>query len=282
MLSMVKNALYVLGDIGYLNYELFQCVQHIVNDFKSNDKLILMGDNFYPVGVKSSEDAQWMNYRMMFSPIGFKNIFGVMGNHDYEGDPNIQINSPYMWNTDFYYKYSLSKDTELFFIDTVPLYENHCGIQHSDMRRIHDKTYFQLQMAQLYWLENHLSESTAKNKIVFGHYPIITNGFYKERMDQLKETLFEIFKENEVTAYVSGHEHNIQYIKKEENNYMFHQFIIGSSSDYRSLECPDISSENMYDNTDNYYLKIQEQELTKNVEFQFINKQGDIKHKYVI
>ena len=75
MISMVKNALYVLGDIGYLNFELFQCVQHIVNNFKSNDKLILMGDNFYPVGVKSSEDAQWMNYRMIFSPIGFENIF---------------------------------------------------------------------------------------------------------------------------------------------------------------------------------------------------------------
>ena len=56
---------------------------------------------------------------------------------------------------------------------------------------------------------------------------------------------------------------------------MFHQLIIGSSSDYRSLECQDTSPENMYDNTNNYYLKIQEQELTKNIEFQFINKQGE-------
>lgn len=282
MLSMTKNALYVLGDVGYLNYELFQCVQRIVNEFKDNDKLILMGDNFYPAGVKYLNDIKWADYRMIFNPIGFENIFAIMGNHDYEGDPNIQINSPYIQNTEFYYKHSLSKDTELFFIDTVPLYQNHCGIEESHMRRIHDKTYYQLQMAQLYWLENHLKRSIAINKIVFGHYPIITNGHYKEYMEPLKDTLFKIFEEYQVTAYVSGHEHNIQYIKKQENNYIFHQFIIGSSSDYRELECQDILSDNIYDNTDNYYLKIQEHELTKNVEFQFINKQGETKYKYII
>ena len=60
-----------------------------------------------------------------------------------------------------------------------------------------------------------------KNKIVFGHYPIISNGAYNNHMKPLHKLLYPIFKKHNVRAYVSGHDHNIQYMKKEDNGYNF-------------------------------------------------------------
>lgn len=281
MKSSILKSIYFLGDVGCLNTNLNCLVSNIYRDFKNHDKIVLLGDNFYPNGLHSIIDEKWLLYRQIFTKIGFKNIWGILGNHDYQGNPKLQIISPYIKMPNFYYKDSLSPNTDLFYIDTVQLYENHCNIGIEDMERVHMKNYDQLQYNQLTWLKNELSKSKAINKIVIGHYPILTNGFYINSMDPLKNILFPIFIEYKVNAYISGHEHNIQYIKEKANEHTFHQFIVGSSSETRPCQDYVKSKDSLYDVSDNYYLKLTEYD-SQELEFTFCNRYGYEFYKYRI
>ena len=56
--------------------------------------ILLLGDNFYQDGVASAEDEQWQS--KMWKPYGSEclstlPIYGVLGNHDYKGNPGAQI-----------------------------------------------------------------------------------------------------------------------------------------------------------------------------------------------
>ena len=281
MFRFMTPALYMLGDIGYLNWNLFSLVQNIKETFNNNDKIILMGDNFYNHGITQDNDFRWSNYSVIFENIGFDNILSVMGNHDYEGDPRVQLESKYMKTNDFYFKYSFSQHTELFFIDTVQLYKNHCSIGEQHMKRIHNDTYENLENQQLTWLKYELEMSSASNKIIFGHYPIVTNGLYTYSLEPFKKKLLPILKKYNVKAYISGHEHNAQYINTFIDNYNLNQFIIGSSSENRYYEFNNPFHQDMFDNEDNYYLKMYEDE-NNSVIFEFINNKGESKYSYKI
>lgn len=280
MRFMYTPVCYFLGDIGMLNSTLNSLVKNISKSFKESDKVFLLGDNFYNNGVSSIYDSQWKSYAKIFEPIGYKNIYGVMGNHDYMGDPNVQILSKYMRNYDFYYNVKISENTEIFVIDTMQLFEGHCQINKQDMLRIHCRDYKFLEDNQLKWLNKSLSESNAVNKIVLGHYPICSNGVYKHCMMPLKMKLFPIFAKYSVKAYISGHEHNIQYLNTHVNKYHFRQFIIGSSSENREFETYNGNGYDMYDNLDNYYLKMSE--LQNQLIFDYYNIDGELKYSYII
>ena len=286
MFKFMKS-LFILGDIGYLNLFLHRLVDNIDTAFLPGNKIILLGDNFYDnmklkqQGISSLLDNRWEKFIRIFEPIGFNNIYSVMGNHDYEGDPNVQLQSPYIKNSDFYYKLHFSKNTDLFFIDTVQLYENHCSIGKNDMKRIlNEDDYFVLKNKQLDWLNSELEKSTAKYKIVFGHYPIISNGAYKNALYPIKKILLPIFKKHKVTAYVSGHEHNIQCLEENFENYKFRQFIIGSSSQHRINEYKQVIVGDMYDNNECFLLRMYEDNDI--LVFEFVNENNIIKYKYII
>ena len=68
----------------------------------------------------------------------------------------------------------------------------------------------QLQKEQINWLENKLKQNN-NIKIVHGHYPIFTMGVY-QRCKELSKILIPIFKKYNVQYYISGHEHNIQFL----------------------------------------------------------------------
>jgi hypothetical protein len=286
MLKFAKS-LFILGDIGYLNLFLHRLVDNIESVFIPDNKIILLGDNFYDnmrisqQGVSSILDVRWEKFIRIFEPIGFNNIYAVMGNHDYEGDPNVQLQSPYIKNNEFYYKLHFCDNTDLFFIDTVQLYENHCYIGKNNMKRIlNEDDYSVLKNKQLGWLNSELEKSTAKNKIVFGHYPIISNGAYKNLLNPIKQLLLPIFKKHTVTAYISGHEHNIQYLEENFENYKLRQFIIGSSSQHRINECNQPITSDMYDNKECFFLRICHDNGI--LVFEFVNDNNQIKYKYII
>ena len=271
---------YFLGDIGCLNDNLKQMVINIQMRFRCGERLFLLGDNFYNNGVQTTYDDLWEIYKQIFEPIKFQNIYSVLGNHDYEGNPYAQIMSPYMMNKDFYYKYRFSNKTEIFLIDTVPLHENHCGITIRDMIRVHNQYYKDLEKKQLKWLNKSLHESNAQNKIVVGHYPLLSNGVYNKYLQPMYNKLMPIFEKYNVRAYICGHEHNIQYIEKLYNNYHFNQFIVGSSSEYRPDESKIDQDGSLYDATDNFYLKMSES--GNRLIFDYINKDGTLKYCYII
>ena len=243
-----------------------------------NDKIILMGDNFYDNGVESLHDNQWKTLSKFFSDVNKSNIYTIMGNHDYHTNPKSQINNHY-WNTpSFYYKLKFN-NLDLFFIDTVQLYREHCRISTKTIESIHNKDIFMLENTQLKWLDDELSKSVNR-KIVFGHYPIVSNGVYKFKLEPIYDLLFPILKHNNVDAYISGHEHNVQYLKKNIEYYTLNQFIIGSSAENREDEYKYIFHNDMYDNKDNYMMIIYEE--NNKIFVEYINNKYQIKYKYII
>jgi tartrate-resistant acid phosphatase type 5 len=271
---------YFLGDIGCLNDNLEKLVTIIGSKFRLGEKVFLLGDNFYNHGVRTINDPLWELYQNIFEPIKYQNIYSVLGNHDYEGNPYAQLSSSYMMNNDFYYKYRFSLKTEFFVIDTVQLHENHCGIDEGDMIRIHNKRYKELQEKQLDWLKRSLSESSAHNKVVLGHYPLMSNGVYCNSLASLAHKLMPIFDRYNVTTYICGHEHNVQYIEENSQYYSFKQFVVGCSSQFRNDEFYVQQNRSMFDNTDNYYLKMNES--GNRLIFDYVNKDGKMKYCYII
>jgi len=271
---------YFLGDIGCLNDNLNSIVGQIKTNFRLGEKIFLLGDNFYNKGVETTNDILWEFYKNIFNPIKYQNIYSVLGNHDYEGNPYAQLTSSYMMNKDFYYKYKFSVKTEFFLLDTVQLHENHCKINAVDMFRVHNKSYKELEEKQLNWLKQSLKESSALHKIVLGHYPLVSNGLYNQSLAPMYDKLMPIFQKYNVRAYICGHEHNIQYININENYYRFNQFIVGSSSESRPNDLKINQNKFMYDAMDNYYLKMNEN--GNSLIFDYINKEGILKHCYII
>ena len=56
---------------------------------KPLDAIILPGDNIYPCGVKSVDDPRWSVLQPLID-LGLP-LFPVLGNHDYCGSPDAQI-----------------------------------------------------------------------------------------------------------------------------------------------------------------------------------------------
>ena len=72
------------------------------------------------------------------------------------------------------------------------------------------QAYFQ---KQFHWLETSLQKSNARWKIVCGHYPIFSNGPHECAAD-LQEQLLFLLETYKVDLYISGHDHNVQCIRK--------------------------------------------------------------------
>ena len=126
-----------------------------------------------------------------------------------------------------------------------------------------------------------MSKLNNKKIIVFGHYPILSNGYYYNDLNPLYKTLIPLFEKYKIHAYVSGHEHNIQYINRQINKeYAFNQLIVGCSSENRQNEFKNIFHDDMFENDDNYYLKLYV--LKNKIICEFKNKNNEIKHQYII
>lgn len=274
--------LLIFGDIGFYSNNLNMLSNICYRTMNIDDKFIFLGDNFYENGVYDENDPMWNILHETFCYVNPINMHAILGNHDYHSNPRCQINSV-RWNTPhFYYKKEYTESTDLFFIDTVQLFPEHCNIGFRKVKRANkNSNIFKIINDQLSWLDSELEKSSIKNKIVFGHYPIITNGYYYGHMDILYNILFPLFKKHNVTAYVSGHEHNIQHIRVIEDNYTLNQFIVGSSSENRLNEFMNYYHTSFYDNTNNYLLEISEIENC-NLLFNFKNKNEIIDYSIII
>lgn len=201
---------------------------------------ISVGDNFYPTGVQSTQDHQWLS--------SFENIythhllhepwFVALGNHDYEGSVQAQIDYSKIsrrWEMpDRYFERFIEiekgKFLQLLVIDTNPFVkkyqsdpEKYLGINDQDTQQ------------QMQWIETKLSNKDPKIvwKIVVGHHPLYTGGKRKNEQET-KDTqlIFEpVLEKYGVDAYICGHEHDLQIIKKSNKKVM--QFLSGAGSELR-------------------------------------------------
>lgn len=160
------------------------------------DAVILLGDNFYPSGVKSLRDKKFTTH--------FENHYGnlkvpfwaSLGNHDYGygwSRGNIQAQIDYgtrstQWRMPSrYYSFTIGR-TEFIAIDTVALPKD---------------------TQQLEWLREGLNAEKTGHRIVFGHYPIHSGGMHGDNK-VLKEHVAPLLC-GKADIYAAGHDHHLEH-----------------------------------------------------------------------
>lgn len=214
------------GDFGF-NTSIRQYNINMIHEFKDNINAILsLGDNFYNYGVSSVEDPRWTEFEKAYRlkcP-----FYAILGNHDYLGNVQAQINySSYIktfWRmpSRYYEKKFLFPDGQegvhVFFLDTFTLCPNEsqrCSVGMG----MHDFKSFAIDFGQYQWLEQQLSKSLAPWKVVVGHYPVVSNGMHGNTKE-LVEHLLPILKKYNVDFYLSGHDHDLEFIRKDDINFI--------------------------------------------------------------
>jgi len=156
---------------------------------------ITLGDNFYPAGLTSPTDPRWTTqYEALYSSMGIR-IYACLGNHDQaDGDsPAAQIVRTYIsptWRMPAAY-YTFTAGSAQFFAT--------------------DGNDFSVQ--QLAWLQAALERSTARWKIVYGHFPVdvaadLPGGFTADARAKLLPIL-----RGRADLYLAGHHHSTQHLK---------------------------------------------------------------------
>ncbi|EDO33903.1 predicted protein, partial [Nematostella vectensis] len=196
---------------------------------KSARFVLGLGDNFYWNGVKNVNDFRFQST--------FENVFNapalhkttwhmIAGNHDYLGNVLAQIAYTKVsrrWNFPNYYYTKVERipgtcvTVQVVMIDTTLL----CYKRTSE------------RIAHYKWLEETLKNSSADYLVVAGHHPVYSAGVHGSTYC-LQQKLRPLLWAYDVTAYLSGHDHNLQHIK--EKNYDVHYFVSGSASNHNALQ----------------------------------------------
>jgi tartrate-resistant acid phosphatase type 5 len=162
---------------------------------------LTLGDNFYPTGMNSPDDPRWQTqWEQLYSPMHIP-FYAVLGNHDWSGANSPAAEVLYSarsqsWHMPAPYYTFTAGSVQFFAFDTPAIDE-----------------------AELKWLDEELTKSTAQWKVVYGHYHIYsaTRGDNKE----LIARLLPILKKDHVDVYLNGHDHNLQELKPEGSVHFF-------------------------------------------------------------
>jgi hypothetical protein len=233
------------GDWGrngeYKQKEVASEMAKVAKDLKISF-IASLGDNFYPSGVKSILDHNWISsFEDIYTEHSLQTDWLVVpGNHDYKGNVQAEIDYSRVdrrWNMPARYfakKMRINDDSSqsvlLVFLDTTPWISQyyHSPDQAENVRS-------QDTAAQVKWLQHVLADSSKdiKWKLVFGHHPLYTGGprINSNETSDLNKLLKPIFDKYHVDAYVCGHEHSLQHIKPEGQT---HYFISGAGSETTS------------------------------------------------
>jgi 3',5'-cyclic AMP phosphodiesterase CpdA len=177
------------------------------------DFIVSTGDNFYDNGVSSPQDPLWEE---VFERVYFQDSlqipwYCVLGNHDYGGNTGAQfaysqLSDRWHMPAPFYKQHftKASNSLEVFFTDTSPF------IQEYWESGIRPDLHLQKPEVQLEWLAEQLAVSQARHKIVVGHHPVFSSSPMHGDTEVLKAHFLPLFEEFGVSAYLCGHEHDIQ------------------------------------------------------------------------
>jgi acid phosphatase len=179
---------FIIGDQGTGGMEQRKVAQAMAQEAIEEPVqfVVLLGDNFYPSGVKSINDQQWNGkFEDMYSSPSLQvPFYAVLGNHDYRENPLAQVSysqKSSQWKMpDEYYTFSFmigrSSEVRFFAIDTTLIVNKSPSSQQ-----------------QIQWLERELRKSQAHWKIVYGHHHIYSYGYYGEN-NYLKDILDPLFQ----------------------------------------------------------------------------------------
>jgi predicted phosphodiesterase len=203
------------------------------------DLALMLGDNFYPSGVTSIDDAQFETkfetpYRTLKGP-----VWVTLGNHDNsrgygEGSDNArgdnQVDYHYLagrrsekWQMPArYYNFTAGRTlAEFFSLDSNPL----TAITSDPDPAWAPAPY---QQAQQDWLSGAIQESKAKWKVAFAHHPYLSNGLHGNAGNfdgqnpsspgtisgqMWKEMLDATVCAQGVDLLITGHDHDLQHLQ---------------------------------------------------------------------
>ncbi len=227
------------GDTGEGNeaQQMVANAAEVVCAERGCDFALLLGDNFYDVGVTSTMDQQFIDK--------FENVYDgldmpfwvVLGNHDYgqlandwsRGNYQIEYTNfsdkwtmPHFWYTFT----SDSGGTEFFAFDTARMMWNH---DVGDQRT---------------WMGEQMAASTAAWKVAFAHHPYLSNGAHGnagnyEGIPGLPfisgvevQEFIDDFVCGQAQMYISGHDHNRQMFDPVCGTYFFVSGASAKTSDF--------------------------------------------------
>lgn len=151
------------------------------------DLVVLAGDNIYNQGEISKIKSAFEDPYREVLKAGVK-FRACLGNHDIRtdnGDP--QVKYPGFNMDDRFYTYRQGP-AQFFVLDT------------------NSNANWSAQMA---WLTQQLQQSNALWKIVYGHHPIYSSGYYGTNPEFVKQ-FTPLFKAHRVDLYINGHEHHYE------------------------------------------------------------------------
>ena len=213
----------VLGDQGEGNDAQFE-VGLVLRDVcaaQGCDFALLLGDNFYDVGVTGVDDVQWQDkFELPYAEVDL-DFYAVLGNHDYGGTSNLERAGHQIAYTDFsekwmmpdhFYAHSHS-NVDLVALDTSP------PMYPISLASIGDR--------QAPWLDDQFAgfEPDDRWRIVYGHHPYLSNGHHGDAgaYDGLPDTItisgapVGAMLQEQVCGvadlYLAGHDHDRQWLE---------------------------------------------------------------------
>ena len=213
-----------LGDWGQKGHERQRQVADAMGMAalaQSSQFILSAGDNFYPAGVTSTDDPHWRrSFEDVYTAPSLQvPWFSALGNHDYRGDVQAQIDYSRLssrWRMPSRYFKVSGADfgaafVDLFVIDTSPMVDRENYDERlQQLARGHIEGHKHAR--QLTWLDQALAGSTAPWKVVVGHHPVYSGGHGDS--PYLIEALVPMLEAHGVQLYINGHDHSLQHIRR--------------------------------------------------------------------
>ena len=158
---------------------------------KPYDAILLLGDNFYPCGVRSATDSKW-HVMDGLSQLDIP-IYAVLGNHDYCGKPDVQVNANVPnWHMPAREYVLRSPLADFAMLDTTPYVYGKSKVAEETVRET-------------------FATSTATWRIAVGHHVITSSGYHSilPRAEARRmRGLLPVLRDDKVDLYIDGHDHH--------------------------------------------------------------------------
>jgi len=188
--------------------------------------LLLLGDNFLPHGVNSTSDGAWSTKLLDVygGPcLGQLPFYPVLGNHDYQGSPRVEIEKtaelPRWHMPHRFYSVTFGRMLRLIAFDST--FPDVCGVD---------------TLCSIDFLKDQLYNGDIKWRIVFAHHPIVT---FSEKYGRKYFNFYRYFMTrilcDYADAYLAGHSHMLEYHRISECMTSFAVSGGGGSSPYQPI-----------------------------------------------